>query len=143
MGGDSVRVTATANDAREVRHAQMHATLAEAKAKEKEARRLRREGKSEDAIEAYEHARNLYSDSGFAFHELGESWPTRSSARSRAVTTAPPTSGTRSQSDPPRSRRAPTASRAINRCVGISTTASSATALPGSGVTTETIDFVV
>lgn len=47
--------------------------LAAAKADEKEARRLRREGRDEEAIEAYDHARDLYADTGLAYHERGES----------------------------------------------------------------------
>lgn len=44
-----------------------------AKAKEKEARRLRREGHDTEAIKLYDRARDAYADSGLAFHESGES----------------------------------------------------------------------
>ena len=47
--------------------------LAAAKAEEKEARRLRREGCDVEAIEAYDHARYLYGDTDLAYHEQGES----------------------------------------------------------------------
>lgn len=47
--------------------------LVAARAEEKEARRLRREGRDEEAIEAYDHARNLYVDTDLAFHDRGES----------------------------------------------------------------------
>jgi hypothetical protein len=43
------------------------------KAEEKEGRRLRREGRDEEAIEAYDRARDLYSDSGLFLHDRGES----------------------------------------------------------------------
>ena len=49
------------------------AKLDAARAEEKEARRLRREGRDEEAIEAYDHARDLYVDSDLAFHDRGES----------------------------------------------------------------------
>jgi len=39
-------------------------TLEAAHAKEKEGRRLRAAGSTQDALEAYEHARDLYADSG-------------------------------------------------------------------------------
>ena len=55
------------------RHAISLGKLAAAKADEKDARRLRREGRDEEAIEFYNHARELYTDSGLAFHERGES----------------------------------------------------------------------
>ncbi len=38
-----------------------------AKAEEKEARRLRREGRDEEAIESYKHARDLYADTDLQF----------------------------------------------------------------------------
>lgn len=47
--------------------------LAAAKAEEKEGRRLRREGRDVEAIEAYDRARELYSDSDFAWDGRGES----------------------------------------------------------------------
>jgi hypothetical protein len=47
--------------------------LAAAKAEEKDARRLRREGRDEEAIESYEHASDLYADSGLAWDDRGES----------------------------------------------------------------------
>jgi hypothetical protein len=55
------------------RHAVSLGKLAAAKAEEKDARRLRREGRDEEAIESFDHARELYADSGLAFHERGES----------------------------------------------------------------------
>lgn len=59
-------MTDAANDAR-------FGKLAAAKAEEKEARRLRREGRDEEAIEAYDHASDLYGDSGLAWDGHGES----------------------------------------------------------------------
>ena len=47
--------------------------LAAAKAEEKEARRMRREGRDEEAIDAYDRARSLYSDSDLSYHKQGES----------------------------------------------------------------------
>lgn len=47
--------------------------LAAARADEKEARRLRREGRDEEAIEAYDRASELYDDSGLAWDGHGES----------------------------------------------------------------------
>ena len=41
--------------------------IAEAKAKEKEAQRLRREGRVAEAIDAYDHARDLYADTGHQY----------------------------------------------------------------------------
>ena len=58
--------TATTHDARLGRHAA-------AKAEEKEGRRLRREGRDEEAIEAYNRARDLYRDSDLAWDGRGES----------------------------------------------------------------------
>ena len=60
------------NDAAD-RHTVSLGKLAAAKAEEKDARHLRREGRDEEAIASYDHARNLYVDSGLAFHERGES----------------------------------------------------------------------
>ena len=65
-------MSAVNNDAAN-RHAISLGKLAAAKAEEKDARRLRREGRDEEAIEFYVHARELYADSGLAFHERGES----------------------------------------------------------------------
>ncbi len=48
-------------------HEKRLTTLAAARAEEKKARRLRREGKSPEAIEAYDDARALYADTGFSF----------------------------------------------------------------------------
>jgi len=62
-------MTAADDDAR---HTQNLATLAAAKTREKEARRLRSAGSTE-AGEAYDRARDLYVDSGLAFHGRGES----------------------------------------------------------------------
>jgi hypothetical protein len=44
-----------------------YVTLEEARVKEKEARRLRAAGSVQDALEAYEHARELYADSGLQY----------------------------------------------------------------------------
>lgn len=60
-------------DDKEARHAVSLGKRAAAKAEEKEARRLRREGRDVEAIESYDHARDLYADSGLAFHDRGES----------------------------------------------------------------------
>ena len=49
------------------RHAKRLVTLDAARLMEKKARRFRREGKIALAIEAYEDARNLYSDTEFAW----------------------------------------------------------------------------
>jgi hypothetical protein len=57
----------------DARHIASLGKLAAAKADEKEARRLRREGRDEEAIDFYDHARDLYVDSGLAFHDRGES----------------------------------------------------------------------
>jgi hypothetical protein len=64
---------ATADKDTQDRHTVSLGKLAAAKADEKEARRLRREGRDEEAIEFYDHARELYADSGLAFHDRGES----------------------------------------------------------------------
>lgn len=61
------------DDDREARHADNLSKLAAAKAEEKTARRLRREGRAAEAVEAFERSRDLYVDSGLAFHEHGES----------------------------------------------------------------------
>ena len=60
----------TADD--DARHTQNLATLAAAKAQEKEARHLR-SAASAEASAAYDRARDLYVDSGLAFHGRGES----------------------------------------------------------------------
>ena len=60
------------NDGTGARAANLH-KLEAAHATEKEARRLRREGRDEEAIEAYDHARNLYVESDLAFNDRGES----------------------------------------------------------------------
>ncbi len=57
----------------EARHTISLGKLAAARAEEKEGRRLRREGRDEEAIEFYDHARDLYVDTGLAFHDRGES----------------------------------------------------------------------
>ena len=67
QGAAEVTVTATDKDDAGL------GKLAAAKAEEKSARRLRREGRDEEAIESYELARNLYVDSDLAFHDRGES----------------------------------------------------------------------
>jgi hypothetical protein len=67
-------VTAAAIDKdKDARHAASLGKLAAAKAEEKEARSLRREGRDEEAIESYDHARDLYVDTDLAFHDRGES----------------------------------------------------------------------
>jgi hypothetical protein len=58
---------------KEAAHAARLGKLAAARAEEKEARRLRREGRDEEAIASYDHARDLYVDTDLAFHERGES----------------------------------------------------------------------
>ena len=63
-------MTTADNDAR---HTQNLVTLATAKTQEKEARRLRSAGSDAEAIEVYDRARDLYVDSGLAFHGFGES----------------------------------------------------------------------
>lgn len=60
-------MTAAADEYEAKSHATRLATLATARAEEKKARRLRREGKNEEAIEAYDYARELYADTSFAF----------------------------------------------------------------------------
>ena len=47
--------------------------LAAARAEEKDAKHLRREGRDEEAIESYDRASDLYGDSGLAWDGLGES----------------------------------------------------------------------
>lgn len=54
-------------------HAANLAKLPAAKAKEKEARRLRREGRDQEAIELYDRARDLYADTNLVYHEHGDS----------------------------------------------------------------------
>jgi hypothetical protein len=49
------------------------AKLAAGKAEEKDARRLRREGRDEEAVASFERASDLYADSGLFLHEHGES----------------------------------------------------------------------
>jgi len=44
-----------------------YVTLEAARTKEKEARRLRAAGSAQEALEAYEHARELYADSGLQY----------------------------------------------------------------------------
>ncbi len=56
---------------RDTAHAASLGKLAAAKAEEKEGRRLRREDRDEEAIEAFERASDLYADSGLAFHDRG------------------------------------------------------------------------
>lgn len=60
-------MTAAADEYMAKSHETRLATLATARAEEKKARRLRREGKSDEAIEAYDYARELYADTSFAF----------------------------------------------------------------------------
>lgn len=47
--------------------------LAAAKAEEKDARRLRREGRDQEAIDSYTRASDLYAESGLFLHAGGES----------------------------------------------------------------------
>jgi hypothetical protein len=54
-------------------HAARLGKLAAARAEEKEGRRLRREGRDEEAIELYDRASDLYGDSGLAWDGHGES----------------------------------------------------------------------
>ena len=54
-------------------HAARLGRLTAAKAEEKDARRLRREGRDEEAITSYDHAADLYSDSDLAWDGHGES----------------------------------------------------------------------
>ena len=54
-------------------HEMRLAKLDTARAAEKSARRLREQGKSAEAIEAYDRARDLYMDTNLAFDEHGES----------------------------------------------------------------------
>lgn len=56
-------MTASASDA----ESSTYVTLEAARAKEKEARRLRATASAQDALEAYEHARELYADSGLQY----------------------------------------------------------------------------
>ena len=65
-------MTAAATD-QDARHAANLTKLTAAKAEEKEARRLRREGCDVEAIEAYDRARDLYRDSDLAWDGHGES----------------------------------------------------------------------
>ena len=55
------------------RHATDLGKLAAARAEEKEARRLRREGRDEEAVEAYDRARGLYADTEFAYQHRTDS----------------------------------------------------------------------
>jgi hypothetical protein len=65
-------VTASATD-KETRYAGSLAKLAAGRAEEKEARRLRREGRDEEAIEAYDRARDLYANTDFAYQHRTDS----------------------------------------------------------------------
>ena len=53
----------------DVPHGQQRDKLVAAKALEREARSARREGRNAEAVVLYNRARDLYADSGFAFHE--------------------------------------------------------------------------
>ena len=55
------------------RHSVSLGKLAAAKAEEKDARRMRREGRDEEAIGMYDRARDLYADTNLVYHEHGES----------------------------------------------------------------------
>lgn len=61
------------NDVDRKLHALRLSKLDAAKADEKEARRLRREGRDEEAIEMYDRARDSYADTNLVYHEHGES----------------------------------------------------------------------
>jgi hypothetical protein len=65
-------VTAAADEYMTKNHEARLITLAAARAEEKKARALRREGKSAEAIEAYDYARELYADTSFAFDSRAE-----------------------------------------------------------------------
>lgn len=65
-------MTEATSQAGEDAHARSLGKLAAARADEKEARRLRREGRDEEAIEMYDRARDLYVDSGLAFEYADE-----------------------------------------------------------------------
>ena len=54
-------------------HESRLALLEAARVEEKKAQRLRRETRDADAIATYDHASDLYADSGLAFHEGGAS----------------------------------------------------------------------
>lgn len=63
-------MTAAALDKdKDARHTASLGKLAAAKAEEKEARRLRREGRDEEAIESYERARELYADTDLQYND--------------------------------------------------------------------------
>lgn len=66
-------MTSAAAAAKDASHAANLTKIAAAKAKEKAARRMRREGRDEDAIVMYDHARDLYADTNLVYHEHGES----------------------------------------------------------------------
>lgn len=66
-------MTVAATNEQEARYERSLAKLAAGKAEEKEARRLRREGRDEEAIDAYERARSLYADTDFAYQHRTDS----------------------------------------------------------------------
>lgn len=66
-------------------HAALLAKLKAAEVEEKEARRQRREGKSEEAIEAYENARELYAATGLQYENSGDNDVMRAIKRCDAV----------------------------------------------------------
>lgn len=66
-------MTATATNDKETSRAASLTKLAAAKANEKEARRLRREGRDKEAIALYDRARDLYADTNLVYHEHGDS----------------------------------------------------------------------
>ena len=66
-------MTSAAAAAKDASHAANLTKLAAAKAEEKDARRVRREGRDADAIVLYYRARDLYADTGLVYHEHGES----------------------------------------------------------------------
>jgi hypothetical protein len=65
-------MTAAATD-KETRYAGSLAKLAAGRAEEKEARRLRREGRDEEAVDTYDRARSLYADTDFAYQHRTDS----------------------------------------------------------------------
>lgn len=66
-------MTAAATNEQEARYERSLAKLAAGKAEEKEARRLRREGRDEEALESYDRARGLYAETDFAYQQRTDS----------------------------------------------------------------------
>ena len=71
MPEEDNRVTTAAGNVA-TRYAARLAALAAAKVEEKTARRLRREGRDQEAVESYGRARDLYRDSDFAHDSQAE-----------------------------------------------------------------------